>query len=88
MNGDVVSTPLSIKLLSLAPTSRHLDSNQKGGYVKSGRSGAHKPDKFGLGCEVNKCSDAGTEGLGVLPTQETLPCLGEADSKLPRSKFK
>ncbi len=32
-NDSVVSTPLPIKLLSLASSSRHLDSNQKGGCV-------------------------------------------------------
>ncbi len=40
-------------------------------YVKSGRSGAFEPGKLGLSCEVNKCSDAGTVGLGVLPAHET-----------------
>ncbi len=33
LKGGVVSTPLPIKLLSLVPPSRHLDSNQKGGCV-------------------------------------------------------
>ncbi len=52
--------------------SRHLDSNQKGGRVKSGRSGAPKPDKLGLSCKTNKRSDAGTGDLGVLPIYEAL----------------
>ncbi len=47
--------------------------------VKSGRSGALKPDRLGLSCKANKCSDTGTGDLGVLTTHETLPCLGGAD---------
>ncbi len=39
--------------------------------VKSGRSGAHKPDKLGMSCKANKYSHAGTGDLCVLPTQET-----------------
>ncbi len=35
--------------------------------MKSGRSGALKPDKLGLNCKDNKCSDAGTWDLGMLP---------------------
>ncbi len=58
-NGGAISTPLSIKHLSP-------DSNQKGGCVKSGRSGTLKPDKIGLSGKANKCSDA-----GVLPTHKT-----------------
>ncbi len=41
--------------------------------MKSGCSGALKPDK------ANKCCDAGTEGLGVLTTHETFS-LGDAGS--------
>ncbi len=49
--------------------------------VKSGRSGAHKPDKLGLRCKATKGSDAGTVDLGVLPTHETSPCkFGDAGS--------
>ncbi len=36
--------------------------------VKSGRSGAVEPDRFGLSSKRNKCSDAGTGDLGVLTT--------------------
>ncbi len=69
-SGGVVSTPLPIKLLSLTSPSRHLDSTQKGGCVKSGRCSAHKPGKLGLNCKANKCSDAGTGDPGVLTTHE------------------
>ncbi len=48
-----------------------IKTKREGVYVKSGRSGALKPGKLGLGCEANKCSDAGTGDLGVLPTHET-----------------
>ncbi len=41
--------------------------------VKSGSSGPHKPGKLGLSYKTNKCSDAGTGDLGVLPTHETSP---------------
>ncbi len=51
--------------------------------VKSGRSGAHKPDRLGLSCKVKKCSDAGTGNLGVLGTHETSPCFGDAGSTCP-----
>ncbi len=78
----VVSTPLPIKLLSLASPSRHLDSTQKGGRVKSGRCGAHKPGKLGLGCKANKCSYAGTGDLEVLTTHnKTYIRLAVAHSK-------
>ncbi len=76
-NGGVVSTPLPIKLLSLAFPSCHLDKNQKeGGGAKSGR----KLDKFGFSCKANKCSDAGTGDLSLLPTHETLRCLSNDGS--------
>ncbi len=39
--------------------------------MKSGRSGAHKPDQCGLSCKANKCSDVGTGDPGVLFTYET-----------------
>ncbi len=39
--------------------------------VKSERSGAPKPDKLGLSCKANKCSDAETGGLGALSTHYT-----------------
>ncbi len=38
--------------------------------MKSGRSGALKPDKLGLSCKDNKYSDAGALDLGVLYTHE------------------
>ncbi len=41
--------------------------------MKSGRSGALKPDRLGLSCKANKYSDAGTGGLGVLTTHEISP---------------
>ncbi len=34
--------------------------------MKGGRSDVLKPDRLGLSCKANKCSDAGT---GDLPTQ-------------------
>ncbi len=40
--------------------------------VKSGCSGTLEPDRLGLSCNVNKCSDTGTGDLGVLPFYETL----------------
>ncbi len=51
--------------------------------MKSGQTGAHKPDKLGLICEANKYSDAGAKDLGVLTTHETSPCLGDAGSTQP-----
>ncbi len=39
--------------------------------MKSGWSGALKPDRLGLSCKPNKCSETGTGDLGVLPTHET-----------------
>ncbi len=51
--------------------------------VKSGRSGAHKPDMLSLYCKANKCTDTGAEDLGVLPTHETSPCFGDASSTRP-----
>ncbi len=42
--------------------------------VKSGYSGDLKPDRLGLSCKTNKCSDAGTGDLGVLTTHGTLLC--------------
>ncbi len=48
-NGGVVGTPLLIKLLSLASSSRHLDSNRKWGCVCKERTpGALKPGKLNL----------------------------------------
>ncbi len=68
MNASVVSTPLPIKLLSLA--SPGFKKEREGVYVKSGRSGALKPDRLGLTCKVNKCSNAGTGDLSVPTTHE------------------
>ncbi len=46
---------------------------------------ALKPDRIGLSYKDNKCSDAGTEDLGVLITHETSLwfSLGDAGSTLP-----
>ncbi len=51
----------------------------------SGRSGTHKPDKLGLRCKANECSDAGAGDLDALPTHETSLCfsLGDAGSNRP-----
>ncbi len=38
--------------------------------MKSGYLGALKPDRLGLGCKTNKCSDAGIGDPGVLTTHE------------------
>ncbi len=38
--------------------------------MKSGRSGAHKPNRLGLSCKADKCSDAATEDFDVLTTHE------------------
>ncbi len=46
--------------------------------MKSGHSSALKPDRLGLRCKANKCSDAGTGDLGVLRTHETSSFLGDA----------
>ncbi len=73
-NGGVVNTPLPIKLLSLAPPSRHLDENRKGGCVREERTlprsqtGQAQP---GLSCKATKCSGAGTGDIGVLTAHET-----------------
>ncbi len=40
--------------------------------MKSGGSGALKPDRLGLSCKVNRRRDAGTGDLGVLTTHESL----------------
>ncbi len=77
---NVVITPLSIKFLSLASSG----FKPKGRGVKSGRSDAHTPDKLGMSCKANKCSDAGTRHIGVLRAHETSPCLGDAGSTHPR----
>ncbi len=42
--------------------------------MKSGFSGALKPDRLGLSSKVNMCSNAGTGDLGVPTTHETLSC--------------
>ncbi len=47
-----------------------------GGRVKSGRSGAPNPGKFGLSCKANKCNDAGTGDIGVQPTLFPGECRG------------
>ncbi len=72
--GSVVSTPQPIKLLSLAFSSRHLDSNQTGGCVCEERTLRRSQTGLallGLNCKASKCSGAGTGDLGVLLTQET-----------------
>ncbi len=48
--------------------------------MKSGCSGALKLDGFGLNCKANKCSDAGTEDLGLLTIDETSPCFSVGDT--------
>ncbi len=45
--------------------------------MKTGGSGALKLDKLRLSCKAKKFGDAGTGNLGVLPTHETSPCLGD-----------
>ncbi len=76
---SVVSIPLPNKILSLV-----LPGLKPKGRVcvKSGRSGARKPDNLGLSCKATKCSDAGTGDLGVLTTHEISPwfSLGDAAS--------
>ncbi len=49
--------------------------------MKSGRSGALKPDRLDMSCKVNKCRDAGAGDTDVLPTRETSPYLGECRRK-------
>ncbi len=70
----VVSTPLPIKLLSLASLSRHQDSNRKGGCLceeQTLRSSQTGQAQLGLSCKGSKCSDTRTMDLGVLTTHET-----------------
>ncbi len=57
INGDVVSTPLPSKLLSLEPPGLKL---RGGEGVKRGRCDAHEPGTLDLSCKAKKCSDAGT----------------------------
>ncbi len=73
-NGGIVSTPLPIKLLSLASPPRHLDSNRKGGCVceeRTVRRYQTRQAQPGLSCKASKCSYTGTGDLCVLTTQET-----------------
>ncbi len=44
--------------------------------MKSGRSG--------VSCKTSKCSDAGAGDLGVPPTHETSPRLGDEELNSPR----
>ncbi len=60
----------------------------KGGGGKSGFSGALKPDRLGLSCKANKCSDVGTGDLGVLTTHETSPWFSLGDAVSNRLKYK
>ncbi len=53
--------------------------------MKSERFGALKPGTLGLCCKANKCSDAGTGGLGVLPTHEISPCLDDVDASTSKA---
>ncbi len=65
--GVVISTPQPIKPLSLAPPSRHLDSNQKG---ECEERTLWRSKTGQTGCKANKCSDSGTPSFGhsiVLP---------------------
>ncbi len=50
--------------------------------MRSGCLGALKPDRFGLSCKANKCSDARTGDLSVLTAHEASSCfsLGDAGS--------
>ncbi len=73
-NGGVIRLPLPIKLPCTPVAS--LGFKPKGRVcVKSGCSGALKPVKLGLSCKDNKCCDAGTGDLNVLPTHDTSPWL-------------
>ncbi len=59
--------------------------------MKSECSGVLKPDRLGLSCKANKCSDARTGDLGIHATHETPPCfsLGDAGStRRLRYKYK
>ncbi len=47
--------------------------------MKSECSGAPKPDRLGLSCKANKCSDARTGDLGVLTAHETSTCFSLGD---------
>ncbi len=81
-NGGVISPYLPIKLLSLASPSSHLEG------VKSGCSNALKPGRLGLNCKANKCTDAGTGGLGVLNTHETSPCRDDGSTRPGECRLK
>ncbi len=75
-NDGAVSTPLPIKLLTLASPSPHLDSNRKGRCVSEERTLRNSQTgkaQLSLSCKATKCSDAGTGDLGVVTTHETLP---------------
>ncbi len=48
--------------------------------MKSGCSGALKPDWLSLSCKANKYSGAGTRDPGVLTTHKTCFSLGDAAS--------
>ncbi len=56
--------------------------------MKNGYCGALKSGKIGSSCKANKCSDAGTGDLGVLPTHEaslwfSFGDAGSSQTKLP-----
>ncbi len=58
------SYPLPLRRVTWIKTRRE-------GGVKSGRSGALKPDRRGLSCKANKRSNGGTGDLGVITTHES-----------------
>ncbi len=72
-NSSVITTPLPIKLLSLVSSSCVTWIKTKREGVKSGCSSALKPDRLGLSCTVNKCSDVGIGDLSMLPTHKISP---------------
>ncbi len=43
--------------------------------VKSGHTLALKLGKLGLNCKINRCSDGGIGGIGVLPTHDEIRLL-------------
>ncbi len=55
--------------------------------MKSGCSGALKPDWLSLSCKANKCSDAGTGDPGVLTTHKTSPCFSLGDAASSKIKY-
>ncbi len=54
--------------------------------MKSGCSGALKPDRLGLTYKANKCSDTGTGDFGVQTTHESSPRLSLGDAGSSKNK--